>query len=636
MKHEVYVAAHKAAENIRAGSFIPIHAGRRGALPTFAVVGDDTGDNISAKNDTFSELTAMYWIWKNTSGQEYVGLFHYRRHLDLSLVQRDQDKWGTLPSEYADEAYFRRHNLTDAGLDAAIADNDLLLPSAWDVKQAGSDSLLDHFAKAPNQFLEDYLEALRIVEELSPEYAPYITRVNERSFGYLTNMFIARRGFFDAYCAWLFPILFELERRIDISSYSVQERRVFGFVSEWLFNIFIEKYRADHPALRVIELPRTFIINPDPAPKISPAFASNYAAIVAAFDDSFVPYGAAMLRSIMRTSDPDTNYDIVILQTRISKNNQDKLQAMVGSYPNFSLRFVQPGRFFAPGELRTHAHFSVETYYRLAIPQIFAGYEKVIYLDADTIVCSDIAALAHIDMGDKQIAAVRDTIMTGFRKQKVRSLRETGGLPAELYLKNYLGLQYPENYFQAGILVFNLPAIADDFTDRVGAHLSSNRPLWFLDQDLLNVLFEGNVCFLDSRWNVFHGNGNVETFYERLPAKDRNDYHAARRAPYVVHYAGEKKPWLVPAIDFAELFWSALRQTPFYEEALLSLLQKGVPSATLPKTQRRVAKRAHANKAKEPTARDVYRAFASPFAPLGSRRRVLLRWLARPLLRRKS
>lgn len=53
-------------------------------------------------------------------------------------------------------------------------------------------------------------------------------------------MFIKRRNLADAWCTWLFDILFELEKRLDVSQYSKNDARVFGFVSERLMDVWIE------------------------------------------------------------------------------------------------------------------------------------------------------------------------------------------------------------------------------------------------------------------------------------------------------------------------------------------------------------------------------------------------------------
>ena len=79
-----------------------------------------------------------------------------------------------------------------------------------------------------------------ILSEKYPEYIPVYDNYMKRTTGHRFNMFIMKKEKFDAYCSWLFDVLFELERRLDISQYSQNDSRVFGFVSERLIDAWLE------------------------------------------------------------------------------------------------------------------------------------------------------------------------------------------------------------------------------------------------------------------------------------------------------------------------------------------------------------------------------------------------------------
>ena len=87
----------------------------------------------------------------------------------------------------------------------------------------------------------DLDETRRILEEKYPEYIPVYDRSMKKTTGHRFNMFIMKKELADAYCTWLFDILFELEKRLDISDYSANDKRVFGFVSERLLDVWLEQ-----------------------------------------------------------------------------------------------------------------------------------------------------------------------------------------------------------------------------------------------------------------------------------------------------------------------------------------------------------------------------------------------------------
>ena len=98
----------------------------------------------------------------------------------------------------------------------------------------------------------DKLEA--VVKKLHPDYSDSFTRVMNRRQLYILNMFVMKKELFNEYCEWLFSILFELEKRIDISNYSVYDARIFGFLSERLFNVWLGNH-----TFRVKEIPVVFL-----------------------------------------------------------------------------------------------------------------------------------------------------------------------------------------------------------------------------------------------------------------------------------------------------------------------------------------------------------------------------------------
>ena len=214
---KIIVATHKAYWMPSDKLYLPVRVGAEGKEEDFGFMPDNAGENISQKNANYCELTGLYWAWKNLDC-EYLGLAHYRRH--FTMLSGTNDRRDVLSLDQA------------RGL---LTDTDVLLPvkrNYW-IETNYQQYVHAHHA-------EDLDETRRILEERYPEYLVAYDKSMKRTTGHRFNMFIMKKALSDRYCEWLFDVLFELEKRLDISEYSTNDKRVFGFVSERLLDVWME------------------------------------------------------------------------------------------------------------------------------------------------------------------------------------------------------------------------------------------------------------------------------------------------------------------------------------------------------------------------------------------------------------
>lgn len=222
MKIQIVVAAHKSYRMPRDGVYLPVQAGRALHEP-LAWQGDDTGDNISAKNAGYCELTCLYWAWKNLEA-DAVGLCHYRRYF---AGRRTGPRWERI--------------LTGEQARRLLERSAVVLPKP---RRYYIETNYSQYAHAHNGA---DLDAVReILQERSPAEAAAFDRVMARTWGHRWNMLLMERDQLDRYCEWLFGVLFELERRIDTSGYDAYDRRVFGFVAERLLDVWLETEKVPY------------------------------------------------------------------------------------------------------------------------------------------------------------------------------------------------------------------------------------------------------------------------------------------------------------------------------------------------------------------------------------------------------
>ena len=280
--------------------------------------------------------------------------------------------------------------------------------------------------------------------------------------------------------------------------------------------------------------------------------------VVFAANDYFVPYMAAMLLSLADHASKGRQYEIIVLHRDILGSNQAVLRELLLPYENIRLRFVEMApvvgdtTFFVENK----DHFSPEAYYRLFIPYILPEYDKAVYLDGDMIALRDIAELYDTDISDFLIAAVRDYAGNSLYEKPLATRKK--------YREQELGLTNLCDYFISGTLVLNLEALRKEKTMEEMLAFAASRNWMQHDQDILNVLCSGKTRILDAKWNVLEDYGNNRY----LPQNYYDEWLAGHRNPAIVHYGGERKPWLSLNCENGELFWRYAAKTPWLKTIL--------------------------------------------------------------------
>lgn len=210
MSIRIYTMTHKKFEVPKDTMYVPLQVGRA-THEDLGYLGDNTGDNISEKNCYYSELTGIYWIWKNVQDLDYVGVCHYRRYLinEQGKVFTKQELLQIL--QKVDVITTKRVKLR--------------MPYYEGYKKV--------------HHIENLDATGAVIKELYPDYYPMFERLVHGDETYFGNIMIAKKEVFDAYAKWLFTIFAEVEKRVNIDSYDDYHKRVFGFISEILLLVWV-------------------------------------------------------------------------------------------------------------------------------------------------------------------------------------------------------------------------------------------------------------------------------------------------------------------------------------------------------------------------------------------------------------
>ncbi|MCZ0860178.1 DUF4422 domain-containing protein [Methanocorpusculum sp. MG] len=202
----VYVMTHGPECTWLADYCIPLEIGAACRDKHCCELRDDLGeDTISEKDRLYCELTGLYWMWKNDQ-HEYAGLYHYRRVFKLTSKQ----------------------------IHKYLSAYDFILPKKFSVYPNIAEHLCHCHIPKDWDILND------VLKEMYPDYYESSKTIFQKRKLFAANMFITGTENFHQYCDWLFPLLDQIEQRLDLhDGRSEYNMRAIGFLAERLFHLYI-------------------------------------------------------------------------------------------------------------------------------------------------------------------------------------------------------------------------------------------------------------------------------------------------------------------------------------------------------------------------------------------------------------
>lgn len=256
---KICVCYHKASPVFKNDCFLPIWVGKRiSNEPAWSdeVVGDDTMDNISHKNKSYCEFTAFYWMWKNLDA-DYYGLFHYRRFLNFNYPKVTDFRF----YEFNEET-IQKYGWNEENVKAFCSQYDIItspsIPSFHPHLPGYKMTSYEQYALGHNS--KDMNIVMEIIKEKYPEMHQFCWRWLHSRDIFFCNLLIMKKEYFHQYCEWIFDILFEAEKRIDISGYNDYQKRALAFLGGRLSNCFVAYLREKHPELKYRQLEGAILV----------------------------------------------------------------------------------------------------------------------------------------------------------------------------------------------------------------------------------------------------------------------------------------------------------------------------------------------------------------------------------------
>ena len=283
----------------------------------------------------------------------------------------------------------------------------------------------------------------------------------------------------------------------------------------------------------------------------------NGVVITMACSNSYKTIMGVLLQSIVENASQHEYYDIVILEYDMPVLERSRIKSYYQA-DNVSIRFLNVKQALDQFDLYVRDYFSIMTYARLLIPQIFAAFQRVLYLDCDMVCVTDVAKLYRGDMQGMSLLAVPDAILN------MEAWTNPNSMDTRQYLENVVGVKAEGEYVNGGAIVFDIVAIRREMEDLFT--VAECRKWSWVDQDVLNHVYSKRIAHAKIAWNTIV----IANFKQRRRYMKRSglfiEYEKALAEPCIVHYAGEMLPCYRKNVPLEEFFWKYAKGSVYAEE----------------------------------------------------------------------
>ena len=538
------------------------------------MLGDDTGDNISEKRESFNELTVQYWAWKNVEA-DYYGLCDARKYFSLSEKENNSNN-EVLYEEFLTQEMIKKYELGNNKLvDKLLDENDLVIMQPIDIRKVATPK---GYAKDIKTYIKnnynilikkEHLDLLlKYIENNYSDIYPYAVKYLDGYHFIQYNNLIMKKDIFQEYNSFLFNILFYLDDyfREDNKYYSKIMMQFINFIGILLLGIYYQYLYDKNISCKNIKI--IYFDHVEKQKDILPFSNHNNIAIAVRISDYYAPYFGVFLQSIIDNADSKNNYDIIVLEHTVTKENKDIISKMIQNKDNISVRYFNPE--YDLNNISLHVATNVyarEAYYTIFSPWFLQNYNKLLVIDSDLILQGDIAEIYNQDISGYLAGACKDIVFMG-----ILNVNEVGFYD---YANKDLKLKNIYNYVNTGVILLNAEKIRTEFKLDYVIDKSEKSKYRIQEQDLLNVLFDEKIVFINSKYNYYvEVNYWVHNMIQYAPKKYFDIYNQIGNNPFVIHYANHPKPWSNPHIPYAYKWWEIARKTPFYEMILYRMIQE--------------------------------------------------------------